>query len=319
MNTNTKKLDGKVAVVTGASKGIGADIAKQFAAEGAAVVVNYASSKEGADRVVDEITKRGGKAIAIQGNVAKKAEVERLFAEAEKAFGKVDILVNNAGVYEFVPLEEVTEEQFHRMFDVNVLGMLLATQEALKHFNSDGGSIINIGSLASSLTPPTAVVYNATKGAVDAITRTLAKELGPTENSSERRQSWNGDHGRSRSRRFYRGRFPENVGVADAAGPHRPNGRHRACCSILRFVRFGVDYRRNAARCGRPSLAITTGDLSPSSSEYVRHHYNSPSGRDGKAINLSRTGEQESPREWYYKIPHTRHGRDMTVTDNVIA
>ena len=179
MNTNTKKLDGKVAVVTGASKGIGADIARQFAAEGAAVVVNYASSKEGADRVVDQIAKRGGKAIAIQGNVAKKAEVERLFAEAEKAFGKVDILVNNAGVYEFVPLEEVTEEQFHRMFDVNVLGMLLATQEALKHFNSDGGSIINIGSLASSLTPPTAVVYNATKGAVDAITRTLAKELGP--------------------------------------------------------------------------------------------------------------------------------------------
>ena len=179
MNTYTKKLDGKVAVVTGASKGIGADIAKQFAAEGAAVVVNYASSKEGADRVVDEIAKRGGKAVAIQGNVAKKAEVERLFAEAEKAFGKIDILVNNAGVYEFVPLEEVTEKQFHRMFDTNVLGMLLATQEALKHFNSGGGSIINIGSLASSLTPPTAVVYNATKGAVDAVTRTLAKELGP--------------------------------------------------------------------------------------------------------------------------------------------
>src|SRR5213082_2774425 len=176
---NNGKLNGKVAIVTGASKGIGAAIAKQFAAEGAAVVVNYASAKQDADRVVDEISKRGGKAIAIQGNVAKKAEVERLFAEAEKAFGKVDILVNNAGVYEFVPLEEVTEEQFHRMFDVNVLGMLLATQEALKHFNSDGGSIINIGSLASSLTPPTAVVYNATKGAVDAITRTLAKELGP--------------------------------------------------------------------------------------------------------------------------------------------
>src|SRR5438046_95789 len=173
------KLNGKVAVVTGASKGIGAGIAKEFAAEGASVVVNYASAKQDADRVVEEISKRGGKAIAIQGNVAKKAEVERLFAEAEKAFGKVDILVNNAGVYEFVPLEEVSEKQFHRMFDVNVLGMLLATQEALKHFNSDGGSIINIGSLASSLTPPTAVVYNATKGAVDAITRTLAKELGP--------------------------------------------------------------------------------------------------------------------------------------------
>ena len=171
------KLSGKVAMVTGASKGIGAGIAKELAAEGAAVVINYASAKQDADRVVDEISKRGGKAIAIQANVAKKAEVERLFAEAEKAFGKIDILVNNAGVYEFVPLEEVSEKQFHRMFDTNVLGMLLVTQEALKHFNPNG-SIINIGSLASSLTPPTAVVYNATKGAVDAITRTLAKELG---------------------------------------------------------------------------------------------------------------------------------------------
>src|SRR5882724_4800903 len=150
------KLNGKIAVVTGASKGIGAGIAKEFAEAGASVVVNYASDKQGADRVVDEI----------------------LFAEAEKAFGKIDIVVNNAGVYEFVPLEEVTEQQFHRMFDTNVLGMLLVTQEALKHFNSKGGSIINIGSLASSLTPPTAVIYNATKGAVDAITRTLAKELG---------------------------------------------------------------------------------------------------------------------------------------------
>jgi len=176
---NNGKLNGKIAVVTGASKGIGAGIAKEFAAEGACVIVNYASSKQDADRVVDEISKRGGKAVAIQGNVAKKAEVERLFAEAEKAFGKIDIVVNNAGVYEFVPLEEVTEQQFHRMFDTNVLGMLLATQEALKHFTAERGSIINIGSLASSLTPPTAVVYNATKGAVDAITRTLAKELGP--------------------------------------------------------------------------------------------------------------------------------------------
>jgi 3-oxoacyl-[acyl-carrier protein] reductase len=179
MTTNSKKLAGKVAVVTGASKGIGAGIARHFAAEGAAVVVNYSSAKQDADRVVDEIAKRDGTAIAIQANVSKKAEVERLFAEAEKAFGKVDILVNNAGVYEFVPLEEVSEQQFHRMFDTNVLGMLLVTQEALKHFKSGGGSIINIGSLASSLTPPTGVVYNATKAAVDAITRTLAKELGP--------------------------------------------------------------------------------------------------------------------------------------------
>jgi 3-oxoacyl-[acyl-carrier protein] reductase len=176
---NNKKLSGKVAVVTGASKGIGAGIAKEFAAEGAAVVVNYASAKQDADRVVDEISKRGGKAIAIQGNVTKKSEVERLFTEAEKAFGKIDILVNNAGVYEWVPLVDVTEQQFHKMFDTNVLGMLLVTQAGLRHFNSEGGSIINIGSLASSLTPPTAVVYNATKGAVDAITRTLAKELGP--------------------------------------------------------------------------------------------------------------------------------------------
>lgn len=172
------KLNGKVAVVTGASKGIGADIAKHFAAEGASVVVNYSSSKDDADRVVDQISKRGGKAVAIQGNVAKKAEVERLFAATEKAFGRIDILVNNAGVYEFVPLEEVSEEHFHKHFDVNVLGMLLATQEALKHFRPEGGSVINIGSLASSLTPPAAVVYNATKGAVDAVTRTLAKELG---------------------------------------------------------------------------------------------------------------------------------------------
>jgi len=179
MNTNSKKLAGKVAVVTGASKGIGAGIAKHFAAEDAAVVINYSSAKQDADRVVDEIAKRGGTGIAIQANVSKKAEVERLFAETETAFGKVDILVNNAGVYEFVPVEEVSEQQFHRMFDTNVLGMLLVTQEALKHFKSGGGSIINMSSLASFLTPPTAVVYNATKAAVDAITRTLAKELGP--------------------------------------------------------------------------------------------------------------------------------------------
>jgi 3-oxoacyl-[acyl-carrier protein] reductase len=173
------KLNGKIAVVTGASKGIGAGIAKQLAAEGAAVVVNYASSKSDADKVVDEIAKAGGKAVAIQGSVAKKADVEKLFAGAKKAFGKIDILINNAGVYDFAPVEDVTEQQFHRMFDTNVLGIVLVTQEALKHFSANGGSIVNISSLASSLTPPTAVVYNATKGAVDAITRTLAKELGP--------------------------------------------------------------------------------------------------------------------------------------------
>ena len=175
---NTKKLAGKVALVTGASKGIGAEIAKHLAAEGAAVVVNYASSKQGADRVVAQITKRGGKAIAVRANVASKAEVERLFAATKKSFGKIDILVNNAGVYEFSPLEEITEQHFHKHFDVNVLGLLFATQEAVKQFDSAGGSIINISSTATSLTPPNSSVYTGTKGAVDAITRTLAKELG---------------------------------------------------------------------------------------------------------------------------------------------
>jgi 3-oxoacyl-[acyl-carrier protein] reductase len=176
---STEKLAGKVAVVTGASKGIGADIAQHLAAEGAAVVVNYASSKEGADRVVEEITKRGGKALAVKADVAKKADIEQLFAETKKAFGKLDVLVNNAGVYSFEPLEAVTEEEFHRQFNVNVLGLLLATQEAVKHFSADGGSVINISSVASSVTPPNSAIYTGTKGAVDGITRALAKELGP--------------------------------------------------------------------------------------------------------------------------------------------
>ena len=179
MKMNRQELIGKVAVVTGASKGIGAGIAKHLAAQGAAVIVNYATAKEGGDRVVDEITKRGGKAIAVQGSVTKRHDIEQLFATAKKAFGQLDILVNNAGVYEWSSLEEITEEQFHRQFDVNVLGLLLATQEAVKHFGPEGGSIINISSTVTSLTPPNSTVYTATKGAVDAITRTLAKELGP--------------------------------------------------------------------------------------------------------------------------------------------
>ncbi|MGI8771496.1 MAG: SDR family NAD(P)-dependent oxidoreductase [Acidobacteriaceae bacterium] len=173
------KLTGKVAVVTGASKGIGAGIAKGLAAEGASVVVNYASSKKGADAVVAEITGKGGKAIAVQGNVAKAAEVQRLFAETTKEFGRLDVLVNNAGVYEFGALHEITEEHFHRQFDTNVLGLLLATQEAAKQFGAEGGSVINIGSTVSQITPPASAVYTATKGAVDAVTHVLAKELGP--------------------------------------------------------------------------------------------------------------------------------------------
>ncbi len=174
----SKKLTGKVALVTGASKGIGASIAKHLAAEGAAVVVNYASSKEGADRVVAEIARNGSKAIAVQANVAKQAEIERLFAETKKAFGRLDILVNNAGVYEFSPLETITEEHFHKQFDLNVLGLILTSQEAAKHFGPAGGSIINISSLASTMTIPNTSVYSATKAAVDAVTKSLAKELG---------------------------------------------------------------------------------------------------------------------------------------------
>jgi 3-oxoacyl-[acyl-carrier protein] reductase len=174
-----KKLEGKVAVVTGASKGIGASIAKHLAADGASVVVNYSSSKEGADRVVAEITKAGGKAVAVQGNVSKKADIAPLFAETKKAFGRLDILVNNAGIYEFKALEEITEEHFHQQFNTNVLGTLLATQEAAKYFDEKGGSVINLSSIVSTLGIPGASVYSATKAAINVITISLAKELGP--------------------------------------------------------------------------------------------------------------------------------------------
>jgi len=174
----SSKLAGKVAIVTGASKGIGAGIAKSFAAAGATVVVNYASSREGADRVVADITAKGGKAIAVQGDVSKADDVRRLFAASKEAFGAIDVLVNNAGVFEFAPLEAVTEEEFHREFNTNVLGTLLATQEALKHFRATGGSVINISSIVSTNPVPNSVIYSATKGAVDTITQTLAKELG---------------------------------------------------------------------------------------------------------------------------------------------
>lgn len=174
----TRKLEGKVAIVTGASKGIGASIALHLAAEGAAVAVNYSSSKSGADRIVGEITGNGGKAIAVQANVANEADIQRLFAETKKAFGRIDILVNNAGIYEFQAIENVTAEHFHKQFDLNVLGLLLASKEAAKYFGADGGNIINISSVAAAGLPG-ASVYSATKGAVDTITHSLAKELGP--------------------------------------------------------------------------------------------------------------------------------------------
>jgi 3-oxoacyl-[acyl-carrier protein] reductase len=173
------KLTGKVAIVTGASKGIGANIAKSLAAAGASVVVNYASSKEGADRVVAEIVKADGKAVAVQGDVSQAADVERLFAETKKAFGGLDVLVNNAGVYQFGPLESVTEAEFHRQFNTNVLGVFLTTREAVKYFGPAGGNIINVSTVAVRTTPAMTSIYVASKGALDALSSVFAKELGP--------------------------------------------------------------------------------------------------------------------------------------------
>jgi len=173
------KLQGKVAVVTGASKGIGAGIARAFAAEGAAVVVNYASSREGAEKVVSEIRAAGGRAIAVGGDVAEAADVKALLEETKKAFGKLDVLVNNAGVFEFFPVESFNEAEFHRQFNINVLGPTLLAQEALKHFGPEGGSIINVSSVAAYNSPANSVVYSATKAALDTVTRVLAAELGP--------------------------------------------------------------------------------------------------------------------------------------------
>lgn len=175
----SKTLDGKVVLVTGGSKGIGAEIAIQLAAQGAAVGVNYASSKAGADKVVAAIVAGGGKAVAVQGDLATPGAAASVVAETVKAFGPIDILVNNAGVYEFAPLDGITPEHFHRHFDLNVLGVLLASQAAARQFNSSGGSIINISSGVSTITPPNSAVYTATKASVDAITSVLAKELAP--------------------------------------------------------------------------------------------------------------------------------------------
>jgi 3-oxoacyl-[acyl-carrier protein] reductase len=172
-------LKGKTAIVTGASKGIGAAIAKGLAAAGAAVAVNYASDKEGAERTVSEIVVKGGKAVAIKANMSKSAEVKQMFEETKKALGTPSVLVNNACIFEFGPIEQVTEAQFHRHFDINVLGTMLAVQEALKHFPPEGGSIVNISSIASESPVPNSSLYAASKGAIDTLTLALAKELGP--------------------------------------------------------------------------------------------------------------------------------------------
>ena len=232
-----KKLEGKVAVVTGASKGIGAAIAQHLAAEGAQVVVNYASSKEGADKTVAAITAKGGKAIAVKGDVGKAADVEHLFAETRKAYGKLDILVNNAGIYEFAPLEGVTEELFHKQFNTNVLGLLLATREAVKLFGNAGGSVINISSAVTSLTPANSTIYTGTKGAVDAITGVLAKELGarqirvnainPGMIETEGAQTMGVTAAGQR--------YAQMGGKCGATRPHRAGGRHRSDGGLSRL------------------------------------------------------------------------------------
>jgi 3-oxoacyl-[acyl-carrier protein] reductase len=179
MATTSKKLAGQVAVVTGASKGIGAAIAEELAAEGTSVVVNYSNSKAGADATVQRITQKDGRAVAVQADLSRPEDVKRLFAEAKKVFGKIDILVNNAGIYEFASLEAITVEHFHKQYNLNVLGLLLATQEAVKYFGTDGGSVINISSVVATAAPANTAVYSGTKAAVNAITRSLAQELGP--------------------------------------------------------------------------------------------------------------------------------------------
>ncbi len=215
------KLKGKVAIVTGASKGIGAGIAKGLGAEGASVVVNYSSSKEGADRVVAQIKDRGGKAIAVQGDMSKAGDITRLFDETKKAYGTVDVLVNNAGVYQFDPIEAVTETEFHRVFNTNVLGTILTIREAVKHFPASGGSVINVSSVVSQIAVPNSVVYSATKGAVDAVTRALAQELGARNiRVNTLAPRWRGDR-RHTHRRRDRQRFRKADGCEDGARTHR--------------------------------------------------------------------------------------------------
>jgi 3-oxoacyl-[acyl-carrier protein] reductase len=217
---NSGKLNGKVALITGASKGIGAGIAKAYAKEGAAVVVNYATSSEGADQVVHEIKAAGGKAVAIQGNVDNSADVKRLFQETITEFGKLDILVNNAGVYSFAGIEDITEESFHRMFNINVLGSILTIQQAVKLFGDSGGVIINTGSIVSTLDMPTALIYTQTKYAVDAMTRILAKELGPK---------------KIRVNSINPGLIETKACLRNAARPRWQTARYRQSCRLPRF------------------------------------------------------------------------------------
>ncbi len=247
-------LKGKVAIVTGASKGIGAGIAKSLAAAGAAVAVNYASSREGAERVVADIKVSGGKAIAVKGDVAKAADVRRLFEETRSAFGRVDVLVNNAGIYHFQPLEDITEDEFHLQFNTNVLGTILAAKEAAKHFGPDGGSIINISSVASEQALPTATVYSATKGAVDTLTRVLAAELGPRKIRVNAIAPGGVETEGTHAAGVIGSDFEKRHGGAHRARPARPARRYRPHRRVSGLRRRRLGHRRAAHRVGRVSL-----------------------------------------------------------------
>ena len=247
------KLTGKVAVVTGASKGIGAAIAKALAAEGASVVVNYASSKAGADKVVDEIYKAGGKAVAVGGDVSKAADAQGIIDAAITHYGRLDVLVNNSGVYAFSPIEEITEEHFHRIFNINVLGLLLVTQAAVKHLG-EGGSIINIGSVVSRITPPNSSVYTGTKGAVDAITGVLSRELGPRKIRVNALNPGMVETEGTDRRRLHRQRLRDRHGRPDPARPRRPTGRHRFGRRVPGVRRFRLAHGRTTAGGRRVAL-----------------------------------------------------------------
>ncbi len=251
------KLTGKTAVVTGASKGIGASIAEHLAAEGASVVVNYASSKTGADAVVERIKSKGGKAIAVQGDVSKSDDIAKLFAETKKAYGKLDILINNAGVYEFAPLADITPEHFHKQFNLNVLGLLLTTQEAVKLIGADGGSIVNVSSIVGPMPVPTASVYSASKAAVDAITVSLAGELGSHEKDpSQLDQPGHGGDGWIARGWLCGERFPQTHRGDYATGANRTAGRYRNGGGFLCFRRRRMGDRTDAGAGWRRATVI---------------------------------------------------------------
>ena len=249
------KLNGKVAIVTGASKGIGAAIAVQLAAEGAAVVVNYSSDKRGAERVVGEINGNGGRAVAVQANLSEEAGVRQLFAQADAAFGgRLDVLINNAGVYEFVPLEQVTPEHFHKMFDLNVLGLILASREAAKRFGPEGGSIVNVSSIAARSAPANTSVYSCDQGRRRRGHALAVAGARPAQDPRQLAQPRHGRDGGRAQRRVPRERVPQGGRVPDPARPHRPARRHRPRRGVPRVGRRPLDHRRGALRRRRTTV-----------------------------------------------------------------